>query len=116
MQLRPNFTVEELSCSCCGECNMDNEFMDKLQELRESCGFGFKVTSGYRCEKRNKAVSKKSRGQHSMGLAVDISLTDRYKRRKLFDGPLDYFRDIAIGKNFIHLGHGSNKKGLGVYA
>ena len=116
MHLRPNFTVEELSCPCCGECKMDNEFMDRLQDLREACGFGFKVTSGYRCEKHNEAVSKKSRGQHSMGLAVDISLTDRYNRRILFDSDINYFRDIAIGDNFVHLGRGMNKRGLGVYA
>jgi len=89
--------------------------MDRLQDLREVCGFPFKVTSGYRCEKHNKEVSKKSKGQHSRGLAVDISIWDRYSRRILIDSDINYFRDIAIGDNFIHLGRGLDKKGLGIY-
>ena len=112
-----NFTKKEVSCPCCGECSMDEEFMNKLQLLRTHCNFGFKVNSGYRCEKYNAEVSSNSMGDHARGLAVDISVKDRYKRTKLILIALNlgYFHDIAIHKTFIHLGKGKGQQGVGVY-
>ena len=78
-----NFTTNEMKCPCCKECDMNQEFMNNLQSLREICAFGFKINSAYRCEKHNSSVSKNTRGQHAQGLAVDISMKDRYKRFKL---------------------------------
>ena len=96
---------------------MDDEFMINLQRIREQCGFGFRVNSAYRCEKYNNKVSSNTRGQHSTGHAVDISMKDRYKRFALIKEALDngYFKDIAISKTFIHLGKGNVKSGVGVY-
>jgi uncharacterized protein YcbK (DUF882 family) len=116
-ELTKNFTIEEMDCPCCGVCNMNDEFMKNLQEVREECGFGFKVNSAYRCKKENERVSKNTRGQHITGEAVDISCKDRYKRRQILESAIKngYFKDIAIAKTFIHLGKGNVKHGIGVY-
>ena len=116
-KLTKNFHSDELKCSCCGECHMDEEFMNKLQFVREQCNFGFKVNSGYRCKTHNEKVSKRSMGDHARGLAVDIACTDRYKRALMLKYALatEYFKDIAIDKKFIHLGKGKNTQGIGVY-
>ena len=112
-----NFTENELKCPCCGEIAMDGEYMAKLQEIRTLCAFGFKVNSGYRCESHNAKVSKNSQNDHTRGKAVDIHLTDRYKRAKLLKNLLNSgdFKDIAIAKTFIHIGRGKAAQGVGVY-
>ena len=116
-KITKNFTTDEMKCPCCGECEMDGEFMESLQSVREKCGFGFKVNSAYRCEKYNNKISKNTRGQHITGEAVDISMKDRYKRFTLIKEAImcEYFKDIAISKTFIHLGKGNVDNGVGVY-
>ena len=112
-----NFTVDEMQCPCCGECEMDEVFMQALQAIRELCGFGFKVNSAYRCIKYNAKVSKNTKGQHTTGQAVDISITNRYKRHAILKEAIlnTYFKDIAIAKTFINLGEGNTSHGIGVY-
>ena len=41
------FTKEEFNCQHTGENRMESEFLDKLDELRDRCGFSFVITSGY---------------------------------------------------------------------
>ena len=117
MYLTKNFAVAEMKCPCCDKCNMDKEFMDVLQDIRSNCNFGFKVNSAYRCSEYNNKVSNNTRGQHATGLAVDISMKDRYKRFRLLKEAIEcaYFKDIAISGTFIHLGKGNIKNGIGVY-
>ena len=116
-KITKNFTTDEMKCPCCGECNMDDSYMADLQEIRTICEFGFKVNSGYRCKSHNAEVSKNSRNDHTLGKAVDIHMTDRYKRSTLLGYLLDSdnFRDIAIAKTFIHIGRGKSNSGVGVY-
>jgi len=116
-KITKNFTTDEMQCPCCDACEMDEGFMDALQDVRAICGFGFKVNSAYRCGEYNSKVSKNTRGQHTTGQAVDISMKDRYKRFKLIKEAIasEYFKDIAISKTFIHLGRGNVKNGIGVY-
>jgi len=116
-KITKNFTTDEMKCPCCDGCEMDSDFMSALQEIREQCGFGFRVNSAYRCEEYNNKVSSNTRGQHATGQAADISMKDRYKRFKLLSKAIEsgYFKDIAISKTFIHLGKGNVKNGIGVY-
>ena len=116
-KITKNFSTEEMQCPCCDACNMDFQFMEELQRIRELCSFGFKVNSAYRCAEYNNKVSKNTKGQHVTGKAVDISMKDRYKRFSLLKEAIEsmYFKDIAIAGNFIHLGKGNTKNGIGVY-
>ena len=116
-KITKNFTTKEMQCPCCNKCNMDDEFMINLQEIRTICGFGFRVNSGYRCESHNAKVSKSSRNDHTLGKAADIHMTNRYKRSTLLKHLLDseHFLDIAIAKTFIHIGRGKSSSGIGVY-
>ena len=52
-KLTKNFSVKEMQCPCCGECNMDEVYMKALQDVRTACAFGFKVNSAYRCGEYN---------------------------------------------------------------
>ena len=41
------FTEDEMKCTHCGSYEMDHDFMQKLDQLREDMGFVFPITSGY---------------------------------------------------------------------
>ena len=58
-----------------------------LDPLREAYGKPIVVSSGFRCEKLNKAVGGSKTSQHKTGQAADIrSLEDtREENKKLFD-------------------------------
>ena len=45
------FTREEFVCQYTGTNKIKDEFIEKLDELREACGFPFIITSGYTKEK-----------------------------------------------------------------
>ena len=44
----PNFSREEFECSATGYCDMNADFMEQIQILREVYGRPMVVTSGYR--------------------------------------------------------------------
>lgn len=76
MKLTKNFTSTELQCPCCGVCDMDGVFLAELQRLRDVIGRPFIISSGYRCEKHNKALSGAKNSKHLTGEAVDIYTSD----------------------------------------
>jgi len=117
MNLTKNFTREEMECPCCKACEMDEVFMEALQSIRTICGFGFKINSAYRCAVYNAEVSSNTRGQHATGQAVDIHVTNRYKRHAVLKEVIlsGYFKDVALADTFIHLGEGNVNHGIGIY-
>jgi len=74
----PSFNESEFTCKCgCGKTEMDESFVYKLQELRDRCGFPFKITSGYRCPDHPIEKAKADAGRlsaHSTGRAADIAV------------------------------------------
>ena len=108
------FKPEEFKCKC-GECqddgtNMSPQFVQKLDELREHCGFPVVISSGYRCPEYNNKISKTGlNGPHTTGKAVDILVSGR-KARKLVGIAIALgFTGIGVSqkgrheKRFIHL-------------
>jgi uncharacterized protein YcbK (DUF882 family) len=103
----PNFSRKEFACSHCGECDMDSEFMDALQELRNQFG-PMTPSSGYRCAEHRVEKRKAKPGTHNTGKAVDISVSRadavRLLRLALMDGRFTGFGIQQKGaKRFIHL-------------
>jgi uncharacterized protein YcbK (DUF882 family) len=72
----PNFSKEELMCKHCGDCHMDESFMDMLQTLRIEYDRPMVITSGYRCPEHPIEAKKDSGtpGAHTSGKAVDIGV------------------------------------------
>lgn len=50
------FTPTEYACPCCGVCEIDTEFLKRIDEIRRRCGFPIYITSGCRCRRHNDAV------------------------------------------------------------
>jgi uncharacterized protein YcbK (DUF882 family) len=117
-QLTKNFGRRELKCPCCDQCEMDPEFMKKLQELRDIMGRPMSINSGFRCASHNEAVGGSKASRHRIGLAadcstVDWSSTDLYRLIK--EAQALGFKGIGIGKTYVHLDMRDDKAKMWVY-
>ena len=102
------FTEDELKCSHCGKSNIDENFMKKVEVLREQLGFPFPVNSGYRCPEHPIEARKKAPGAHATGHAIDIGVSGK-QAYDLVESAMKSgeFTGIGInqkgGSRFIHL-------------
>lgn len=105
-----NFTLDEFSCPCCGEVQMDYEQIEMLDEARELAGVPFKVNSGYRCKKHNENVGGSPNSSHPKGYATDIAVRDSESRFKILKALLEVgFTRIGVYKTFIHCDNDPDK-------
>ena len=90
--LTNNFDSSEFACPCCGECKMNPETMEALQQVRDIYGKPFSPVEGggYRCENYDK-----KQGAHFLGQAIDPGIP----REDLFK-----FIQIAISCGFEGIG------------
>ena len=75
----PNFSFREMACQHCqptSSCELDEDMMDRLQDLRDRYGRGLRITSGYRCPSHPVEAKKPSGGgAHTTGCAIDIAVS-----------------------------------------
>jgi hypothetical protein len=82
---------------------MSIDLIEKLERARDVAEVPFKINSGYRCLRHNKAVGGKPRSAHLSGEAVDIAADDSYYRFRIIRGLLIAgFKRIGIAHTFIH--------------
>jgi len=99
-----HFKPEEFTCPCCGRCEMRQEFVKKLDELRDWLGEPLHITSGFRCRKHNKEVNGSGNSAHLKGLAADIYIPNSIFRYKIIAFAIILgIQRMGIGTNFIHL-------------
>ena len=68
------FTLDEFACQETGENEIKTEFVERLDALRDACGFPFVITSGYRSPRHSiEAKKPNGPGQHASGIAADIA-------------------------------------------
>jgi len=96
------FKASEFICSHTGTENMDQNFIDKLNQLRDSYGKPMTITSGFRDETHPIEAMKKNPkgGAHVSGKACDI-LVDRK----------DAFELLSLAFLIGFTGIGVNQKG-----
>ena len=105
--LAPNFKAEEFNCSHCGKNEMQQQFMNKLQALRNLYGKPMVITSGYRCPKHPIEAKKAKPGAHASGCACDIAVVGADAHRLLKLAFQMGFTGIGVQQKgngrFIHL-------------
>ena len=99
----PNFTFSEMVCKETGECDMDEAFMDSLQELRVRVEEKLRVTSGFRSIFHSIEADKRFPGAHPKGMAADILAAGGLKHKILEHAFQMGFTGIGIAPGFIHL-------------
>nr|WP_273424936.1 D-Ala-D-Ala carboxypeptidase family metallohydrolase [Halomonas sp.] len=98
------FQLSDFDCQETGENEMQVEFIHKLDELREACGFPFYITSGYRSPNHSIEARKAKPGQHAQGIAADIKVVGGAQRRDLVKKAMVMgFGGIGVAKGFIHV-------------
>ena len=103
--LTKNFSIEEMACKCgCGRCEMDAEFMKRLQLLRDMYGKAMKVTSGFRCESWNDKISGVPDSYHTKGRAADIVMIGSANRYNFIHLAMQAgMRGVGVAKDYIHV-------------
>ena len=112
-----HFSRKELQCKYSGQCEMNPDFLARVEELRIAFGKPLRVSSGYRSAdhpvKRVKTERGKSTGYHTRGEALDF-LVHGEDAHRLLKLAIDLgFKGIGISQKghfnsrFIHLDHRS---------
>lgn len=71
----PSFSRHEFACAHCGRAEMDDDFLWRLQDLRDSYGKPMIISSGYRCPQHPiEAKKANGGGTHTTGRAADIKV------------------------------------------
>lgn len=100
------FTEKEFkNCSpSCSINDMDKEFMDKLDILREKAGIPLVITSAYRSKEWDLSKGRSGNGAHTKGVAVDIRCNNSHNRFLILKAALEIgFKRIGIANTFIHV-------------
>ncbi len=111
----PNFERSELACQHCGRAEMDEDFMWRLQDLREAYGKPMRITSGYRCPEHPIEARKSKPGAHTTGRAVDVGVArgDAYALMRL--AMRMGFTGVGVQQKgdgrFVHLDDLTSKEG-----
>jgi zinc D-Ala-D-Ala carboxypeptidase len=114
--MTPHFHFREIQCRCgCGGLPKQ-DFMDKVEKLRDRLGFALPCTSGYRCPEYNSRVSGTGRtGPHTTGRAIDLSVSHARALELLRMALSMGFTGIGIKQHgagrFIHLDDLPEKEG-----
>jgi len=81
---------------------MDDTFLDALEMARIMADIPFVISSGYRCENRNKAVGSASRN-HVERKAADILCLNSHDRSRILRGLfLAGFSRVGVYQKHIH--------------
>lgn len=104
----PNFQRHELECSCgCGKSDMDGDFMEKLQHMRQLLGRPISLSSGFRCADHEEERNKTQPGAHAAGLAADIEVSNGHERFKVIEAAIHVgMKGIGVANSFVHVDDG----------
>ena len=100
------FKLSDFNCLQTGENEMNEEFIRKLDKLREACGFPFNITSGYRSPNHRLEKAKPNGGgTHTQGIAADIYVNGGRQRMQIVKQAcaMGCFNGIGVSKGFVHL-------------
>lgn len=88
----------------CSIDQMDGDFLEILDRVREAAGIPLVLTCAYRSKAHEKAKGRSGNSAHTRGLAVDIRCNTNANRMKIVRAALEVgIPRIGIGKNFIHI-------------
>ena len=105
----PNFSFKEIACQHTGECDIDPDFMDKVQKLRILVDEPLVITSGYRSPDHPIEAKKSTVGAHAQGKAIDVQCMGSKAHKILAAAMALGFSGIGVSQSgdyktrFLHL-------------
>jgi uncharacterized protein YcbK (DUF882 family) len=110
------FSISEFDCQETGENKMDSEFLQKLDLLREACGFPFVINSGYRSPNHSIEKAKSKPGTHAQGIAAYIRVSNGIQRAQIVESAIALgFNGIGVHDQFVHVDTRKSKRVLWCY-
>ena len=105
LPVSPHFKLREFQCRCCASVKLCPRLLERLEALRAAWGRPIVITSGYRCDSRNKAVGGAIRSLHLRGMAADIAAPEREQPRLRELAGIIGFSEIIPGgsRNYLHV-------------
>ncbi len=98
------FALSEFNCQETNQNEMKPEFLERLDELRERCGFPFVITSGYRSPNHTIERDKERPGTHAQGIAADIRTIGGREKYEVVKQALSLgFSGIGVAGTFVHV-------------
>jgi uncharacterized protein YcbK (DUF882 family) len=83
---------------------MNQEFMNKLDRVRETAGIPLVINSAYRTVEHEKRQGRAGTSAHTVRCAVDIRCNTDANRFKIIKAALEVgFTRIGVAKTFIHV-------------
>lgn len=114
----PNFSKHEFDCRETGDNAMQEDFMDLLQDIRKVYGKPMIITSGYRHPRHSVEIIKSKPGEHTYGVAADISMHGDDVREFMVIASGFGVRRFGLkqkgplASRFIHIGIGDRELGF----
>ncbi len=102
LMLSKNFSRKEMTCNCgCGLYIYNQEYIDKLQIVRNKLKACITINSGTRCPTHNKNEGGKENSSHLYGLAADLKADNMFLLLRYL---IQEFDRIGIGSDrmFLH--------------
>jgi len=116
-----HFDAWEFDCKHTGENHMREEFIRKLNNLREAFGGALIVHSGWRHATHPAEAKKSKPGTHNMGIAADLRVGPGLDAYRIVQLAMQMgFTGIGISQRngyprFIHLDINPNRKAVWSY-
>jgi len=110
------FTVSDFTCKCgCKEVLYTPRLVSKLDQIRDHFQRDVVVTSGFRCETRNKEVGGVDGSLHVDGQAIDFVVRG-VSPAKVGQYLSDWDGGVGIYSRHIHIDNGVQQRWDGEYA
>jgi uncharacterized protein YcbK (DUF882 family) len=104
IKISKNFSLHEFECKDGSNLvKIDEELIEKLQQLRDRIGLPITVHSGYRTPEHNKKVGGSPNSQHLEGKAADISVKGWTPKKLAELTEIVGFNGIGIYETFVHV-------------
>jgi len=98
------FKISDFDCQETGVNFMEDEFIKKLDHLREACGWPFVVTSGFRDTSHSAEINKANGGgYHTKGVAADIAVSNGKQKHDIVKHATAMGFSVGIAKTFVHV-------------
>lgn len=102
----PKYFFEEEFLRCSPSCyltDMDSDFMEKLDNFREYCGFPLVLNCAYRSISFDLSRGRSGQSAHCRGRAVDIRCNNSKTRASLVLKALASGFRVGVAKSFVHI-------------
>lgn len=87
----------------CFMSDMDEQFLLKLDAVRELAGVPFILNCAYRTPSWDKSRGRSGEGYHTKGRAVDVRCCDGVTRRKIINACIHYGLSVGVYRSFLHI-------------